>query len=138
MMPLVGFLRDRRRTRAEYHYCDRAGSPGARFRAALPAGEGKRRWAARRRRRLPALLVLVRHLPEFAWAQKEEAHELFERLLTLQNDLGLISEEYDPCDKRLLGNFSCSIYSRLLIVAAQFWKRRNDANPAIPRISPMI
>jgi GH15 family glucan-1,4-alpha-glucosidase len=37
--------------------------------------------------------------------RKEEARELFERLLTLRNDLGLLSEEYDPIDKRQLGNF---------------------------------
>jgi GH15 family glucan-1,4-alpha-glucosidase len=35
----------------------------------------------------------------------EEARELFERLLTLRNDLGLLSEEYDPRERRLLGNF---------------------------------
>jgi GH15 family glucan-1,4-alpha-glucosidase len=35
----------------------------------------------------------------------EEAKELFERLLTLRNDLGLLSEEYDPISKRQLGNF---------------------------------
>ncbi|HEV2593371.1 MAG TPA: glycoside hydrolase family 15 protein [Gaiellaceae bacterium] len=34
-----------------------------------------------------------------------EAQELFDRLLDLRNDLGLISEEYDPGEKRLLGNF---------------------------------
>ena len=34
-----------------------------------------------------------------------EANELFERLLAIRNDLGLISEEYDPDEKRLLGNF---------------------------------
>jgi GH15 family glucan-1,4-alpha-glucosidase len=35
----------------------------------------------------------------------EEAERLFERLLGLTNDLGLISEEYDPDCGRLLGNF---------------------------------
>jgi GH15 family glucan-1,4-alpha-glucosidase len=35
----------------------------------------------------------------------DEARELFERLLGLCNDLGLISEEYDPQRKRLIGNF---------------------------------
>jgi GH15 family glucan-1,4-alpha-glucosidase len=35
----------------------------------------------------------------------DEARELFERLLGLTNDLGLISEEYDPDRKRLIGNF---------------------------------
>ena len=35
----------------------------------------------------------------------EDARRLFERLLLLRNDLGLLSEEYDPAAKRLLGNF---------------------------------
>jgi GH15 family glucan-1,4-alpha-glucosidase len=39
-------------------------------------------------------------------AEREpEARELFERLLDIRNDLGLLSEEYDPAEKRLLGNF---------------------------------
>ncbi|SRR5579862_290715 len=37
--------------------------------------------------------------------RREEAVQLFERLLTLQNDLGLLSEEYDPVGKRQAGNF---------------------------------
>ena len=37
--------------------------------------------------------------------RNDEARELFERLLALCNDLGLISEEYDPGENRLLGNF---------------------------------
>lgn len=35
----------------------------------------------------------------------EEAERLFERLLGLCNDLGLLSEEYDTAEQRLLGNF---------------------------------
>lgn len=35
----------------------------------------------------------------------QEARALFERLLTLQNDVGLLAEEYDPRTKRQLGNF---------------------------------
>jgi len=35
----------------------------------------------------------------------DEAKEMFERLLALRNDLGLLSEEYDPTAKRLVGNF---------------------------------
>jgi GH15 family glucan-1,4-alpha-glucosidase len=34
-----------------------------------------------------------------------EAREVFERLLGLCNDVGLLSEEYDPQAKRLVGNF---------------------------------
>jgi GH15 family glucan-1,4-alpha-glucosidase len=37
--------------------------------------------------------------------RRDEAIALFERLLALRNDLGLLSEEYDPRAKRLLGNF---------------------------------
>ncbi len=37
--------------------------------------------------------------------RKKEARELFERLLDLRNDLGLLSEEYDPRARRQLGNF---------------------------------
>jgi GH15 family glucan-1,4-alpha-glucosidase len=35
----------------------------------------------------------------------EEAERLFERLLGLRNDVGLLSEEYDAAGQRLLGNF---------------------------------
>jgi GH15 family glucan-1,4-alpha-glucosidase len=34
-----------------------------------------------------------------------EARELFERLLDLRNEVGLLSEEYDPVAERQLGNF---------------------------------
>jgi GH15 family glucan-1,4-alpha-glucosidase len=37
--------------------------------------------------------------------RREEATELFERLLGVRTDLGLLSEEYDPVEGRLLGNF---------------------------------
>ena len=35
----------------------------------------------------------------------DDANALFERLLGLCNDLGLLAEEYDPAAKRLVGNF---------------------------------
>jgi GH15 family glucan-1,4-alpha-glucosidase len=37
--------------------------------------------------------------------RQKEARELFERLLGLRNDVGLLAEEYDPRGKRQLGNF---------------------------------
>jgi GH15 family glucan-1,4-alpha-glucosidase len=36
--------------------------------------------------------------------RKDEATELFERLLALRNDVGLLSEEWDPKARRQLGN----------------------------------
>jgi GH15 family glucan-1,4-alpha-glucosidase len=36
--------------------------------------------------------------------QQEQAVQLFERLLTLRNDVGLLSEEWDPRQQRQLGN----------------------------------
>jgi GH15 family glucan-1,4-alpha-glucosidase len=35
----------------------------------------------------------------------DEARDLFQRLVGLANDVGLLAEEYDPVAKRLLGNF---------------------------------
>ena len=37
--------------------------------------------------------------------RRGDAEALFERLLSLRNDLGLMAEEYDPRAKRMLGNF---------------------------------
>jgi len=45
----------------------------------------------------------------------QEARDLFERLLTLRNDVGLLSEEYDPRERRQLGNFP-QAFSHLALV----------------------
>ena len=37
--------------------------------------------------------------------RRDDAVALFERLLAIRNDLGLLSEEYDSQERRLLGNF---------------------------------
>jgi len=37
--------------------------------------------------------------------RQEEGQRLFDRLLTLRNDVGLLSEQYDPHARRLVGNF---------------------------------
>jgi len=47
------------------------------------------------------------------WA--DDARELFEQLLSLRNDVGLIAEEYDPRTKRMLGNFR-QAFSHVAIV----------------------
>jgi GH15 family glucan-1,4-alpha-glucosidase len=51
--------------------------------------------------------------------RKKEARELFERLLDVRNDLGLLSEEYDPRDKRQLGNFPQAFSHVALLAAAR-------------------
>jgi GH15 family glucan-1,4-alpha-glucosidase len=50
--------------------------------------------------------------------RKKEARGLFERLLSVRNDLGLLSEEYDPTSKRQLGNFPQAFSHVSLINAA--------------------
>jgi len=40
-----------------------------------------------------------------AMGRHEEAHQIFRHLLKLRNDVGLLSEEYDPHLKRQVGNF---------------------------------
>jgi GH15 family glucan-1,4-alpha-glucosidase len=60
----------------------------------LPAGEGVF---------LPCSFWLVDCLALLG--RHDEARALFERLLGIRNDLGLLAEEYDPDEKRLLGNF---------------------------------
>ena len=37
--------------------------------------------------------------------RRADAKAMFERLLALRNDVGLLSEEYDPVAKRMVGNF---------------------------------
>ena len=37
--------------------------------------------------------------------RQQEAQALYERLVGLCNDVGLLAEQYDPVGKRMLGNF---------------------------------
>jgi GH15 family glucan-1,4-alpha-glucosidase len=60
----------------------------------LPAGEGSF---------LPCSFWLVDNY--CLLGRQDDARRLFERLIGLANDVGLLSEEYDPIAKRLLGNF---------------------------------
>ena len=54
-----------------------------------------------------------------AIGREDEARELFKKLLELPNDLGLLSEEYDPKAKRMVGNFP-QAFSHIALVNAAF------------------
>ena len=51
--------------------------------------------------------------------RSDEAEELFSRLLSLRNDLGLLSEEYDARNGRLVGNFP-QAFSHVSLVNSAF------------------
>ena len=57
--------------------------------------------------------------------RRAEAVELYERLLALRNDLGLISEEYDPERRRLVGNFP-QAFTHIGIVETAFTLSRKE------------
>ncbi|APE20826.1 MULTISPECIES: glycoside hydrolase family 15 protein [Streptomyces] len=59
----------------------------------------------------------------------EEARELFERLVALRNDVGLLAEEYDPVTDRQLGNFP-QAFSHIGLVGTAFALAREDRDPA--------
>jgi GH15 family glucan-1,4-alpha-glucosidase len=62
----------------------------------------------------------------------DDAVKLFERLLTLRNDLGLLSEEYDVKQKRLVGNFPQAFSHIALINAAFDLEAKEEAHPRVP------
>lgn len=63
--------------------------------------------------------------------RKDDARRLFERLLGLCNDVGLLSEGYDPANKRLLGNFPQALSHLALVNTACNLSR--DRGPAVDR-----
>ena len=60
----------------------------------LPPGEGAF---------LPCTFWLADNLA--LTGRRDEARQIFERLLALRNDVGLLAEEYDVGRRRLVGNF---------------------------------
>ena len=63
----------------------------------------------------------------------DDAAELFERLLTLRNDLGLLSEEYDASLGRLVGNFP-QAFSHVSLANAAY---NLSGHPSVEDIEPM-
>jgi GH15 family glucan-1,4-alpha-glucosidase len=73
----------------------------------LPAGEGVF---------IPCTLWLAAALCTIG--EHDEAQQLLERVLALTNDVGLLSEEYDPVLRRLVGNFPQALSHVALVSTA--------------------
>ena len=63
-----------------------------------------------------------------------DARRLFDRLLALRNDLGLLSEEYDPGARRLVGNFP-QAFTHVALVNSAFNLTRTE-KPVEQRAHP--
>ena len=61
--------------------------------------------------------------------RRSEAEELFERLLALRNDVGLLSEEYDTRAQRLVGNFP-QAFTHLALVNCAIQLSKGGENSA--------
>jgi len=59
----------------------------------------------------------------------DEAEQLFERLVSVCNDVGLLSEEYDTVEKRLVGNFP-QAFSHVALINSAHNLARGRAGPA--------
>jgi len=57
--------------------------------------------------------------------KSEEARDLFERLLALRNDLGLLSEQYNPHARRQLGNFPQAFSHTALVNTALILRKES-------------
>ncbi len=66
--------------------------------------------------------------------RKQQATALFERVLGVANDLGLLSEEYDPAGRRLLGNFPQAL-THLAVINTAFNLTGDTSSPAQHRSS---
>ncbi len=117
LMPVVGFLSGSDpRVKATVEAIERELMPDglvlrydtAKVNDGLPPGEGVF---------LACSFWMVSSLK--AIGRLDDARALFERLLTLCNDLGLLAEEYDVQRKRLVGNFP-QAFSHIALVNAAF------------------
>jgi GH15 family glucan-1,4-alpha-glucosidase len=117
LMPVVGFLpAEDPRVKATIEAIERELMPAGlvlRYNSAktsdgLPPGEGVF---------LACSFWMVSALK--AIGRMDDARALFERLLALRNDLGLLSEEYDIARQRFVGNFP-QAFSHIALVNAAF------------------
>jgi GH15 family glucan-1,4-alpha-glucosidase len=67
--------------------------------------------------------------------QIQKAHALMRRLLGLLNDVGLLSEEYDPRRRRMVGNFP-QAFSHLALVGAAVHLAEADPDQPGPETTP--
>jgi GH15 family glucan-1,4-alpha-glucosidase len=88
----------------------------------LPAGEG--------------VFLLCSFWLADNWAlmgRRDEALALYERLLSLRNDVGLLSEQWDPVARRMLGNFP-QAFSHVGLVNTAFNLTYKHEGPAEARL----
>ncbi len=62
-----------------------------------------------------------------------EARAIFERLVALRNDVGLLAEMYDPAAKRMLGNFPQAFSHTALVSTGIALSRADTATPTWQR-----
>lgn len=79
----------------------------------------------------------------YAYAgRRHDAEALFERLLALRNDLGLLSEEFEPRSGRLIGNFPQAfshlalVHSASVLADAELTPRSSSATRVQARPAP--
>ena len=84
----------------------------------LPPGEGAF---------LPCTFWLVDAL--VLLGRRDEAQAMFDRVAALRNDVGLLSEEYDPVARRLVGNFP-QAFSHVGLVNSALNLERGPMSPA--------
>jgi GH15 family glucan-1,4-alpha-glucosidase len=79
--------------------------------------------------------------------RRPEAEALFERLLALRNDVGLLAEEYDPRSRRMLGNFPQALTHMALVNTARLLSMpeaeaksavRQGERPAAAAVEPAV
>jgi GH15 family glucan-1,4-alpha-glucosidase len=136
MIPLVGFLpaddprmigtvaaieRELVRDGFVYRYTH---DEEARSVDGLPPGEGAF---------LPCTFWLADNLA--LQGRLDEAEEIFERLLALRNEVGLLAEEWDPAERRLLGNFP-QAFTHVALVNTAFNLDREEHRSPMEQRSP--